>query len=115
MDFGERLKMCREKKGFSQKSVAEKIGVKNNTLSGYESARYEPSYDVLTKLADIYEVSLDYLLGRSSDPRLTQKQEDGINKEAQQWLDIINKLDEKDQAFFRSTMETFIKTHKKEQ
>ncbi|AEH47105.1 helix-turn-helix domain-containing protein [Parageobacillus thermoglucosidasius] len=62
MDLGERLKLCREKKGLSQKEVAEKIGIKNNTLSNYESGERRPDYETLCKLADLYEVSLDYLI-----------------------------------------------------
>ncbi len=60
--FHERLRHLRTIKGLSQKFVAEKIGVKNNTLSGYESGRREPDTETLVKLADLYEVSLDYLL-----------------------------------------------------
>lgn len=62
MDLGERLKLCREKKGLSQKEAAEKIGVKNNTLSNYESGERRPDYEILVRLADLYDVSLDYLL-----------------------------------------------------
>lgn len=61
--MGKRLRLLREKSGLSQKFVAEKIGVKNNTLSGYESGNREPDSEILTKLADFYEVSTDYLHG----------------------------------------------------
>ncbi|GAK12206.1 helix-turn-helix domain-containing protein [Geomicrobium sp. JCM 19039] len=60
-----RLRHLRETRGLSQTFVAEKIGVKNNTLSGYESGRREPDSTTLNKLADFYEVTSDYLLGRS--------------------------------------------------
>ncbi|MGR6338426.1 helix-turn-helix domain-containing protein [Priestia megaterium] len=62
MDFGDRLKLCREKKGFTQKFIAEKVGIKNNTLSSYEANKRQPDYDTLKALADLYEVSIDYLL-----------------------------------------------------
>ncbi|TRM08775.1 helix-turn-helix transcriptional regulator [Lentibacillus cibarius] len=62
MGLGERLKLCRNKRGYSQKEVAEKIGVKNNTLSSYESGARSPDYDTLTELAEIYDTSIDYLL-----------------------------------------------------
>ncbi|TRZ35856.1 XRE family transcriptional regulator [Niallia circulans] len=65
--MGKRLRLLREKSGLSQKFVAEQIGVKNNTLSGYESGNREPDSETLTKLADFYEVSTDYLHGRSDN------------------------------------------------
>ncbi|MCT2342661.1 helix-turn-helix domain-containing protein [Niallia taxi] len=65
--MGKRLRLLREKSGLSQKFVAEQIGVKNNTLSGYESGNREPDSETLTKLADYYEVSTDYLHGRSDN------------------------------------------------
>ncbi|WYU50005.1 helix-turn-helix transcriptional regulator [Bacillus sp. FSL K6-0047] len=66
--IGSRLKLLREKRGYSQKFVAEKIGVKNNTLSGYEAGRREPDSSTLNTLADFYKVSVDYLLGRTDNP-----------------------------------------------
>ena len=65
--MGKRLRLLREKSGLSQKFVAEQIGVKNNTLSGYESGNREPDSETLTKLADYYEVSTDDLQGRSDN------------------------------------------------
>lgn len=67
--MGKRLKQLREKSGLQQKFVADKIGVKNNTLSGYESGNREPDSQTLTKLADFYEVTTDYLHGRTDDPK----------------------------------------------
>lgn len=62
MDFGERLKWLRERSGLTQKFAAEKIGVKNNTLSSYESSKRQPDYITLKKLADLYEVTIDYII-----------------------------------------------------
>ncbi|OES45843.1 helix-turn-helix domain-containing protein [Domibacillus iocasae] len=63
--LGKNLKLLREKLGYAQKDIAAKIGVKPNTLSGYESGSRTPDPDTMVKLAEIYEVSLDYLLGRT--------------------------------------------------
>lgn len=62
MEFHERLKAIREKKDIKQKDAADKVGIKNNTLSSYESGDRKPDYDTLIKLADLYEVSVEYLL-----------------------------------------------------
>ncbi|WP_028982763.1 helix-turn-helix domain-containing protein [Sporolactobacillus terrae] len=67
MKFNERLKSSREKTGLKQIDAARKVGIKNNTLSGYESGDRQPDYETLMKLADLYEVSIEYLL-RGQEP-----------------------------------------------
>jgi len=92
MNFGDRLRMLRDKSGLTQKFVAEKIGVKNNTLSSYESSKRQPDYDTLKKLADLYEVKIDYIItgnenGNSSD---------------EMWKELLNP---EKQIFFKGLME----------
>ncbi|QQQ87420.1 helix-turn-helix transcriptional regulator [Peptacetobacter hiranonis] len=65
MCLGNRLKNLRTENNYSQKDVANKLSISNATLSQYESGVRQPSYDILKKLADIYCVSIDYLLGRT--------------------------------------------------
>lgn len=66
MSLGSRLKEERESKGWSQLFVAEKIGITNTVLSNYERDYRDPDTETLTKLADLYDVDTDYLLGRTS-------------------------------------------------
>lgn len=63
-----RLKDLRDKHDLYQKDVAEKIGVKGNTLSGYENGTRSPDPKMLIELAKLYNVTTDYLLGYSDDP-----------------------------------------------
>ncbi|MEG0259639.1 MAG: helix-turn-helix transcriptional regulator [Lysinibacillus sp.] len=66
MDDGilaKRLKALREERGYFQKFVADKLGIKSNTLSGYENGTRMPDPMMLSKLADLYKVSSDYLIG----------------------------------------------------
>jgi transcriptional regulator with XRE-family HTH domain len=65
MIFGQRLKQLREEKGLKQAEIATKLGISMQSISAYESVR-EPSYNVLSKLADEFDVTADYLIGRSS-------------------------------------------------
>lgn len=62
-DFGLRLKSLREKRGLSQNEVAERLGVTGATISGYEANIQSPPIENLKKLALIYGVSTDFLLG----------------------------------------------------
>ena len=67
MTNGERLKYLREKKGLTQKDVAIKLGLEPAAISKYELDMREPNIEALKKLATIFNVSIDYLLGRTSD------------------------------------------------
>jgi|SRR5699024_1918339 len=66
MSLGSRLKQEREKRNWSQVYVAKKIGITNAVLSNYERDYRDPDTETLKKLADLYEVSIDYLLGRDN-------------------------------------------------
>ena len=61
----ERLKELRTKKGLFQKDIADFLDVERTTYVKYENGAIEPNHEVLKKLADYFEVSVDYLLGRS--------------------------------------------------
>lgn len=65
---GKRLKKARQNKGFTQVQVKKLTNIHNKTLSGYENGVSEPDYETLMMLADLYVVSVDYLLGRTDDP-----------------------------------------------
>lgn len=61
--LGDKLKALRKAKGLTQVQVAERIGVSKAVISSYEVSGRSPSYDILIKLAYLYNVSTDYLLG----------------------------------------------------
>ena len=63
-DLPEKLKNLRLKYGYSQKQVAEKVGVSPSIVSGYETGERTPSTEVLLSLSYLYNVSTDYLLGK---------------------------------------------------
>lgn len=61
--MGDKLKSLRIEKKLTQKQVADRIGLAISAVSSYESGTRSPSYEVLVRLAHIYHVSCDYLLG----------------------------------------------------
>lgn len=65
----ERLKEARKQCGLRQQDAAAQTGINVITLSGYEVARSEPNMEALVRLADVYGVSLDYLLCRTDEYR----------------------------------------------
>lgn len=60
------LKVCRENKNMTAKEVSEKIGVSKQAIYNMEAGTSNPSVDTLIKLAELYSVSTDYLLGLTS-------------------------------------------------
>ena len=67
-DFPTRLVELRKSRGFTQKQFSEIIGITEVGLQNYEGRRRKPAFDVLINIADAFNVSLDYLVGRSDDP-----------------------------------------------
>lgn len=108
MSLGERLRLCREKTGYTQGFVCEKVGLHKGTLSSYESGRREPKFETLTALADIYEVTVDYLLGRSNNPKLTEAEEMTLTEEAKEWLKLYEALSEENRKVFKAAMQGVI-------
>ena len=62
--FSHSLKQLRKDKHLTQVQVAERIGVTASMVSSYETDIRLPSYEVMLRIADIFGVSVDYLLGR---------------------------------------------------
>ena len=58
------LKNLRENQELSQRELAEILGVSQQTVASWEVSRTEPNHDILQKIADLFNVSTDYLLGR---------------------------------------------------
>ena len=64
-----RLKELRESKGYTQLKVAMDLNMNQNSVSRYESGQREAGYDLLIRFADYYGVSIDYILGRTNNPK----------------------------------------------
>ena len=65
-----RLKELRKKRGISQVRLAMDLNTNQNTISRYETGEREPGITELIRIADYFNVSLDYLLERTDDPNL---------------------------------------------
>lgn len=88
MALGERLKKARNNKGLTQIEAAKKLGVTNGALSGYERNYRDPDTNMLKEMAELYEVSLDYLVGNNN----TKTNEITLSKKEER--DIAVRMDE---------------------
>lgn len=66
MPFPEILKELREKKGITQQQLADTLNLSKNAISHYEKGINMPNLDTVQKIADIFDISVDYLLGRTT-------------------------------------------------
>lgn len=65
MSFGENVANARKKKKLSQSELAKEVGTIAVTIGRYERNEIKPSIDIATKIADVLDVSLDYLVGNT--------------------------------------------------
>lgn len=68
-----RLKELRKEKGYTQKELANLLGIAQTTIANYEQGTRIPDTEKLNKIADLFDVTLDYLLGRDSREKLLDK------------------------------------------
>ena len=110
--FPTALRALMEERGKTQENIANAARKTRQTISQYVNGISEPGYDVLVKIADYFDVSVDYLLGRTGDPNRLPSATDelGLSDEAveriknfrcfvnvgQETLDILSALIEKD-------------------
>lgn len=96
VDFGDKLRTLRTEAGMTQTDLAKRLNITKSVVSYYELQERTPSPDVLIKLADIFHVSTDYLLG--------------INHK--KMIDVSD-LSEEDMRFLLITIETLRKKNNK--
>lgn len=74
----ERLKVLRIQKGLTQKQLAELLGIDRTSIVKYETGKNGPTSEILERLADIFNVSVDYLLGRSESSAYISPPQKGV-------------------------------------
>jgi transcriptional regulator with XRE-family HTH domain len=86
VDLGSKLKTLRMNAHLTQLQVAQRIGVSKAMISSYELSTRYPSYEILIKLASLFRVSADYLLGLEKAKTISV---DGLNSEQ---ISILNSI-----------------------
>lgn len=64
-----RLKTLRKNKNITQQRLAIELGINQNTLSRYENGQRQADYNTLIQIADYFDVSVDYLIERTDNPK----------------------------------------------
>ena len=71
-DFAKRLRIIRKKKGLTQKQLAVEVGASERGIQSYEIGERNPAFAQLITLADYFDVSIDYLVGRTDKPEINK-------------------------------------------
>lgn len=125
-EFGKRLTNLRESKGWSKTYVAKAIGLSSmQTYANYEYGRREPDFNTVDKLANLFNVSTDYLLGRTDTPQFTRRDERDVQKILTDMTEGLSndsslaymknggeEIDEEDAELLRASLENVIRQSK---
>ncbi|TCU64445.1 DNA-binding XRE family transcriptional regulator [Tissierella praeacuta] len=105
--IGKRIKALRNERNLLQKDLAEKLNLSQQTISLYESEKRQPDYQILQSIADFFNVSVDYLLGRTDikDSSVLYVKENNIHNEI---IDEIKKLSPESQDELKKYIENYV-------
>lgn len=95
-EIGQKIKQLRKQRGISQIALAKTLGVSKSVVSSYENEIHMPPYDVLIRIALLFGVSTDYLLGVPSYQSINV--EGLTNTQIEAITLIVNELREKQQT-----------------
>lgn len=103
MSFGSRLLQARKSKGYSQEDLAGQLGTKGPAIGRYERDEMKPSIDVAAKVADILDVSLDWLVGHTDTE---------LDKRMIERIEEVTQMKDKDREHVFAMLDAFIKQTK---
>lgn len=106
LSFAERLRTLRKDLNLTQEELAQKLNRTRSTIAGYETERKQPDYDTLKFIADFFNVSTDYLLGRTDIKQLIQDTKKDKSTSDRIFEDICN-LSPESQEELKKLIELF--------
>ena len=106
MEIGEHIMLLRKKKGFSQAALGKKVGTSGDIIGRYERGIITPSIEVIMKIADALEVSIDFLVGKTNLE---------LDKETFQRLKDIANLSEENKNFILKMVDMALQNFKTKQ
>ncbi len=109
MTLGERIKRLRLDRGWSQAQLGQKLAVHQKQVSGYERDVHVPSTELLVRLAEALDVTLDYLVSGS---RGESERIEVADRELLRHMEAIDKLPERDREAVKAVLESFILKHR---
>lgn len=96
MDFDVRLKELRTAQNLTQNELGNLLHISRATIAGYETKNKQPDYEKLCAIADFFNVSTDYLLGRTNNRQAPDSL--ALSPDQQNLLELYNQLSERFQG-----------------
>ena len=109
ISIGEQIQKLRKDNNLNQTQLAEKIGVSLTQLQRYENKGVQPPADILKKLADTFNTSIDFLIYGDSEQKAQQSIKDN---ELLSQFKAVEQLDSKDKSTIKDIIDAFIKRSK---
>lgn len=107
-----KIKELRKEQGKTLKAVAEALGTSHQVISRYELEVTQPDFETLIRIANYFNVSVDYLLGRTEDRQETAIKEKSLSNNEQALIDLFNKVPIDQQALVLSMIDVALKNLK---
>lgn len=104
MPIGDRIKALRKEAGWSQGELAERIDADARQVSRYENGHFTPSLDAAMRLAEAFDVSLDYLVFDQAPRRALHAPENALGDR----LAVVSELDHDDLASLRNIIDGLV-------
>lgn len=105
MTLGKRIKQLRQQRGWSQAQLSKKLNVHQKQISGYERGIHSPSIELLVRMAELFNVSLDYI---AFDNREEKNIIPIADRELMQAVQQIDQLSTEDRETIKAVLNTFI-------
>jgi len=109
MPFGQRLKRLRQERDWSQQQLANKLEVHQKQISGYERGIHLPSAELLVRISELFDVSLDYLV---MDRNEEKERFPIADRELLQRLQELDHLPEGDKDTIKAVLDSFLFKHR---
>ena len=107
-----RLKEIRKECGLKRSELSRKLNINAGTIANYENEIREAPYETLIMFANFFEVSVDYLIGRTEDEKPMVDFKETINYEQRKLLEEFNKLDKTGKSRVLEYIELWNQTNK---
>ncbi|MGR5983886.1 helix-turn-helix domain-containing protein [Bacillus cereus] len=108
MELNKRLKLLRSEHKLTQEKFATAVGITKASVSKFENGIKTPSRETIEKIADYFNVTTDYLLGRSEDPELSEEENKIVTEEGKNIMALIESLPEEERKKAWEQLEMYV-------
>lgn len=115
--FGERILKLRIEKDLTQKEIADQLGIAQQTYQGYETGNTKATLHLLEQLSNIYNVSMDFLAGKTEDRNIVHECKKGnanLTQDEETLIELYRQLDIEEKYEIRGEMKGILRVKQKE-